>query len=105
MTKSVKFTKNFPYMVRNLSESHFKPRMVYVPPSECDLLNIVFLSSNNYSENLSATSCIQSNQTRLMNIADVGLSGDIFGQQALMTYGLRISMTNGGGLVYGRMLD
>jgi hypothetical protein len=74
-------------------------------PSECDLLNIVFLSSNNYSGNLSATSCIQLNWTRLMNVTDVGLSGDIFGQQALTMYGLRISITNGGSLVYGCMLD
>jgi hypothetical protein len=92
----MKFAKNFPYMVQNLSESCFEPCMVYMPPSKCDLLNIVFLSSNNYSGNLSAASCIQSNQTRLMNFADVGLS---FGQQALTMYGLRISMTNGGGLV------
>jgi hypothetical protein len=58
----VKFAKNFPYVVQNLSESRFEPHMVYVPPGECDLLNIVFLSFNNYSGNLSAASCIQSNQ-------------------------------------------
>jgi hypothetical protein len=105
MTKSMKFAKNFPYVVQNLSKSCFEPRMVYVLPGECDLLNIVFLSSNNYSGNLSAASCIQSNQIRLMNVADMGLSRDIFGQQALTMYGLRINMTNEGGLVYGCMLD
>ena len=105
MTKSVKFAKNFPYVVQSLSESCFEPHMVYVPPGECDLLNIIFLSSNNHSGHLSAASCTQSNQTRLMNVADVGSSGDIFGLQALTMYGLRISMTNGGSLVYGCMLD
>jgi hypothetical protein len=105
MTKSMKFAKNFPYMVQNLSKSHFEPCMVYVSPGECDLLNIVFLSSNNYSGNLSAASCIQPNRTRLMNIADMGLSRDIFGQQALRMYGLRISMTNWCSLIYGCMLD
>ena len=105
MTKSVKFAKNFPYMVQSLSESRFKPHMVYMPPGECDLLNIIFLSSNNHSGHLSAASCTQSNQTRLMNVADMGSSRDIFGLQVLMMYGLRISMTNEGGLVYGCMLD
>lgn len=105
MTKSVKFAKNFPYVVQSLFESRFEPRMVYVPPGECDSLNIVFLSSNNYAGDLSAASCTQSNQIRLMNVADVGSSEDIFGQQELMMYGLRISMTNGGGLVYGCMPD
>ena len=105
MTKSMKFAKNFPYVVQSLSKSCFEPHMVYVPPSEFDLLNIIFLSSNNHSGHLSATSCTQLNQTRLMNITDVGSGGDIFGLQALMMYGLRISMTNGGSLVYGCMLD